>query len=467
MSSLVCTKCGETFKTNFPEYRCRSCGGIGTLEYRIDYESTGKVRFSGKLSFWRYRRLLPSVKNYASLHEGGTPLYRAERLAKHIGVSRLYLKDETRNPTNSFRDRAAALIVSNVLDLGYEAAVCASNGNMGAALAAYCAKYGISCHVVIPKHVDVGKLAQMIIYDANIEEYGETVDESIKRAIDISEETGWYQATSAINPLTIEAQKTIAFEIAEQIGIPDVIVVPMGSGGTIYSIWKGFRELNELGMIKGMPRLVGVQSTGCPPIVNAYLGKKEVIERPMTRATSILMVDPLRMNLALKAIRESDGLAVAVSDHEILEAEQEIARMEGLFAEPASSGTIAALKRLVNESIIGGDESVVCLITGSGLKATDVLQAISRRRRMILVEADLSTKERILRIIAEKETYGYEIWKILGKTMTKAAVYQHLNELRNKGLVSVHVRDGRKYFAITEKGRRILEAIEEVKALIS
>lgn len=465
MSSLACTKCNELFEETAPAYKCRNCGGIGTLEYKIDYESLGKVTFSGDFSFWRYRVLLPRVRNRASLHEGGTPLYRAERLARHVKVSRLYLKDETRNPTNSFRDRAAALIVSNMLDLGYTVAVCASSGNMGAALAAYCAKYGIVCHIIIPKHVDMGKMAQMIIYDATIEEYGETVDDSIEKAINISEETGWYQASS-INPLTIEAQKTIAFEIAEKIGVPDVIVVPMGSGGTIYSIWKGFRELNELGIIKGMPRLIGVQSSGCSPIVNAYLGKEEAIEKPMTRATSILMINPLRINLALKAIRESGGLAVAVSDQEILEAEQEIARMEGLFAEPASSGTIAALKRLVNESIIGGDEKVVCLITGSGLKATDVLQAMSRRRKMVLVETDISTKERILRIIAGKETYGYEIWKMLGKTMTKAAVYQHLNDLRNRGLISVQVRNGRKYFMITQKGRRVLEAIEEVKALM-
>ncbi|MEM1515176.1 MAG: threonine synthase [Candidatus Bathyarchaeia archaeon] len=467
MPTLICTKCNEVFESALPLYKCKNCGGIGTLEYKLDYESIGKVTFSGDFNFWRYRILLPKVKNRASLHEGGTPLYRAERLAKYIGVSRLYLKDETRNLTNSFRDRAASLMVSNMLDTGFISAVCASNGNMGAALAAYCAKYGMSCHIIIPKYVDIGKLAQMIIYDAVIEEYGDTVDESIRRAISVSEEMGVYQATSAINPLTIEAQKTIAFEIVEQIGVPEVIIVPMGSGGTIYSIWKGFQELNELKIIRGMPRLIGVQSSGCSPIVNAYLGKNEIIEKPMTRATSIFMINPLRRDLALKAIRESHGLALAVSDQEILEAEQEIAKMEGLFAEPASSETIAALKRLVDESIINGDENIVCIITGSGLKATDVLQAMSRRRKMILVEADLSTKEKMLRIIANKETYGYEIWKMLGKTMTKAAIYQHLNELRDKGLISVQVKNGRKYFMVTQKGKRILKAIEEIKTLIS
>lgn len=466
MNTLVCVRCGETLEMNLPEYKCRNCGGIGTLEYKIDYEMLKEVKFTGKFTFWRYRILLPKVKNPATMQEGGTPLYRAKRLANHIGLPHLYLKDETRNPTNSFRDRAAALMVSNMLDLDFTAAVCASNGNMGASLAAYCAKYGVSCHVIIPKHVDVGKLAQMIIYDAIIEECGETVDESIGRAEKLVEETGWYQATSALNPLVIEAQKTIAFEIAEQLGVPDYVIVPMGSGGAIYSIWKGFRELYKLGRINRLPRLIGVQSSGCPPIVNAYLGQDERIENPITRATSIFVLNPSKKDLAIKAIRESEGLAVTVSDKEIFEAEQEIAKMEGLFAEPASSGTIAALKKLAHQSIIDKNEVTVCLITGSGLKATDVLQALSKKRKMALVEAEFSTKERILRLIARKRTYGYEIWKSLGKMMTKAAVYQHLNELQNRGLISAQMKDGRKYFTITQRGKRVLKAIDEVKALL-
>ncbi len=467
MNVLVCTKCGKTIETNLPEYKCQNCGETGTLEYKIDYENLKGIRFTGKFTFWRYKNLLPKVKNLVTMHEGGTPLYRAKRLANYIGLPQLYLKDETRNPTSSFRDRAAALIVSNMLDLDFTTAVCASNGNMGASLAAYCAKYGISCHVIIPKHVDVGKLAQMIIYDAVIEEYGETVDESIGRAEKLVEETGWYQATSALNPLVIEAQKTIAFEIAEQLEIPDYIVVPMGSGGTIYSVWKGFKELYRLGKIEYLPKLIGVQSSGCPPIVNAYLGQEDKIKNLTTRATSIFVVNPSKKNLAIKAIKESKGFAITVSDKEILEAEQEIAKMEGLFAEPASSGTIAAIKKLlVHEPVIDKNEIVVCLITGSGLKATDVLQALSKKRKMALVETEFSTKERILRLIAKKETYGYEIWKNLGKIMTKAAVYQHLNELQNKGLISVQIRNGRKYFAITQRGKRVLKAINEVKVLL-
>ncbi|MCX8171010.1 MAG: pyridoxal-phosphate dependent enzyme, partial [Candidatus Bathyarchaeota archaeon] len=185
-----------------------------------------------------------------------------------------------------------------------------------------------------------------------------------------------------------------------------------------------------------------------------------------TRATSIFVLNPLKKSLAIKAIRETGGLALSVSDQEMLEAEREIAKMEGLFAEPASSGTIAALKKITQESIVGRDENIVCLITGSGLKATDVLQALSKKRKMALLEAEFSTKEKILRIISRRKTYGYEIWKEMGKIMTKAAVYQHLNDLRNRGLISVLMKDGRKYFTITQRGRRVLAAIDEVKVLL-
>ena len=193
MSILRCTECGAAMKPYPPKYKCPECGGL--LEYKLDYEKLKGVSFQGSFSFWRYRSLLPEVKNVASMREGWTPLHRAERLGERIGLKHLYLKDETRNPTNSFRDRSAALLVSNALDLNYECMVCATNGNLGASLSAYCAKYGIVCHVIIPKIVDMGKLAQMLIYDAVIEEYGETVDSSIKRAEKLVEETGWYQAT--------------------------------------------------------------------------------------------------------------------------------------------------------------------------------------------------------------------------------------------------------------------------------
>ncbi|HIE19023.1 TPA: threonine synthase [Candidatus Bathyarchaeota archaeon] len=464
LGSLRCIKCGRNLDAYPPRAKCPICGG--TVEYVIDADKLRDIKFTGEFSFWRYRPLLPEVKNIASMKEGGTPLYKAERLSEDFELSTLYLKDETRNPTNSFRDRSAALLVSNILDLKMKTAVCATNGNMGASLAAYCAKYGISCHAIIPKIVDMGKLAQMLVYDAIIEEHGETVDESIRRAELLAEETGWYQATPELNPLVIEAQKTIAFEVAEQFGVPDWFIVSMGSGGTAYSLWKGFRDLDELDKIDSLPKILGVQAEGCSPIVNTYLKDDKKSEKPFTHAIGIFVAEPLQKELALSAIKSSNGLALSVSDQEIFAAEQSIARLEGIFAEPASSGTIAALKKAREESIIDRDESVICLITGSGLKATDVLQALSKKRKSAMLGAELSTKEKILRLLSKRDRYGYELWKDLGKTMTRSAIYQHLNDLCSRGLLSSYLEEGKKYFKITHRGRRILRAIDEVKVLL-
>ncbi len=467
MATLQCSQCSASFKPYPPQYKCERCGGL--LEYTYDFEQLRRIQIAGPFNFWRYKPLIPKVTDIVSMGEGGTPLHKAKRLAEKMGLKGVYLKDETRNPTNSFRDRCAALLTSNALDLNYESVVCASNGNLGASMAAYCAKSGLICQVVVPKMVDMGKLAQMLIYDAVIEEHGETVDESTERAESLAIETGWYQASAELNPLVIEAQKTIAYEVVEQTGVPDWFVVSMGSGGTIHSIWKGFKELQKMGKIRKLPRLVGVQAEGCAPIFSAHQeGKSEPIvpKKPSTHALAILVRKPINGRWALEAIKESEGVAASVSDSEIFTAEQEIAKLEGIFAEPASSATIAALKKLINQGTITRKDKVVCLITGSGLKATDVLQTLTKKRKTAILGLELSTKEKMLRILSQKDTYGYALWKKLGKTMTRAAIYQHLNELSERGLVVAYEKEGRKYFKTTRRGKQVLEAIDKLKVLL-
>ena len=467
MTVLQCSQCSATFAPYPPRYKCEKCGG--PLGYTYDFEQLKETALTGPITFWKFKPLLPEIRNVVTMGEGGTPLHKAERLAKKIELNLVYLKDETRNPTNSFRDRCAALMVSNALDLKYDSVICASNGNMGASMAAYCTKSKLTCHIIVPKMVDMGKLAQMLIYDAVIEEHGEIVDESNKRAESLAKETGWYQATAEFNPLVIEAQKTISFEVMEQFGVPDCFVVSMGSGGTIHSIWKGFKELQALGTIDELPKLVGVQADGCAPIVNAHLKNESepvTISKPSTHALGILVRNPLNGRWALNAITESKGVAIAASDSEIFAAEQEIARLEGIFAEPASSATIAALKKLAYQGIIDEKDTVVCLITGSGLKATDVLQALAKKRKTAGVGLELSTKEKILRMLSRKDAYGYELWIKLGKTMTRAAVYQHLNDLSERGLIAAYKKEGRKYFKITKRGQKVLRAINELKILL-
>jgi len=409
--------------------------------------------------------MLPPTKAMISLGEGGTPLHKAERLAKAAGFKQLYLKDETRNPTNSYRDRAAAFLASDAVDHGFKTLVCATNGNMGASLAAYAARAELICHALVPKVVDIGKLAQMIAYDAVIEESGEIVDEAIVKAANLATETGWYQATAELNPLVVEAQKTISYEIYEQLSAPDWVIVSMGSGGTIYSVWKGFKELKQLGVTNRLPRMVGVQTEGCAPIVRKLKEQQLKSCNPATRALSILVGDPLQSDLAIKAIQESNGLALTVSDAEILSAELLVAKLEGLFAEPASSAAVAALQKLTREQI-DADESVVCLITGSGLKATDVLQALGKKQKTAGLDLVVSTKQKILKILCERDTYGYDLWKSLGQIMTRAAVYQHLKELADRGLVVSYERDGKKFFRVTDKGRRVLVAFDEIQLLL-
>jgi len=465
--ALKCVKCGLKFPLLPLRSRCEKCGGI--LEYEFSLPKERKVKFSGELRFWRYRPLLPPVKHIISLGEGGTPLHKAERLAKSIGLKELYLKDETRNPTNSFRDRAAALLTSNAIDLKYDTLICATNGNLGASLAAYCAKAGLNCHVIVPKLVDVGKLAQMLVYDAVIEEFGEILDDSISRAEALAKEMNWYQATAELNPLVIEAQKTIPYEVYEQFGVPDWLIASMGSGGTIYSIWKGFKELKQLGITRSLPKIVGVQPEGSASIAKTISeGRPEIIRisKPSTHALAILVSKPLQGEFAIKAVKESNGLALTVSDPEIFTAELQIAKLEGMFAEPASSATIAALKKLVEMGKIGKSDSVVCPITGSGLKATDVLQALTKKQKTAVVGLEISTKEKILRILSRKDTYGYDLWKKIGKTMTRAAIYQHLNELSEKGLITGYIKDGRKFFKITQRGKKVLHAMDDLKLLL-
>ncbi len=400
--------------------------------------------------------------------EGATPLTYAFRLGRELGVPRLSLKDETRNPTGSFRDRAASLMVSDAWARGFKAAVSASNGNIGASLAAYTAKVGLECHVVVPRRVDEGKLAQMLIYDADIEQHGEYVDDSVERAKEWARETGWYQATPELNPLAVEGQKTIAYEVVEQTeGKVDVVVAAMGSGSTIYALWKGFNELHELGLLGPVPRLVGVQAEGCAPIVTAFREGSRIksLDSADSKALAILVKRPLMGSVALEALRASRGCAVSVSDLEMFDAERRLARLEGVFVEPSSASTIACLSALVESGAVSRDETVVCLLTGSGLKAPGILAMLARRRRARFMRPQAGMKVRLLELLGSEPTHGYDLWKSLGESITLQAVYQHLAALEKRGLIAGSAEAGRKVYKLTGRGKRLLGALSELEAL--
>ncbi len=463
---LVCLECGETMDQEQPPSTCRCCGGI--LGY-ILVPGEGGVKFSGPFTFWRYRQVMPRVSRAVSLGEGGTPLQKSRRLAEAIGFENLFLKDESRNPTNSFKDRSAALIVSDAASRGYDSLVCATNGNHGASVSAYAARVDMSCNLIVPKAVDMGKLAQMMMYDAKIVESGESIEESIGRARKLEEELGWYQATTELNPLSVEGLKTISYELVEQNGVPDWVILAMGSGATLHSIWKGFLEQERLGLIDRRPRMIGVQAEGCSPISNAY-AKGE--DRPIdvgdgeTEASAIRVAEPIYGALALKALKESGGYAVSVSDDEMVSAGKEIAKFEGIFAEPASAAPVASLKIDDVRNRIEDGDNVVCLVTSSGLKADDILSSLTKHRKAPRLGSRLATKERILRLIAQQPTYGYAIWKSMGSEMTLGAVYQHLTDLESRGLISSRTSGKRKVLEVTERGRRVIEALNELQVLL-
>lgn len=461
---LECIECNQKIDESKLFTGCKKCGGI--LEYKMK-KPHKKVDFKGPFNFWRYKKILPDVGKPITLGEGGTPLQKAQRLAELLELPNLLLKDETRNPTSSFKDRSAALIVSEAANKGYDSIVCATNGNHGASIAAYAAKVDIQCHLIVPKAVDLGKLAQMLIYDAKIVEAGESIEEAITRAKTLEEEMGWYQATTELNPLAVEGLKTISYELVEQDGVPDYIILAMGSGATLHAIWKGFKEMGELEIVEDKPKIIGVQSEGCSPITDSFYGN-EIKSKPKinTEATAIRVAEPIYGKLALEALKQSNGFAVKVSDNDMISAGKEIARLEGIFAEAASAAPVASLKLKEVKNRIGRNDKIVCLVTSSGLKTDDILKSLTKHRKAPRIGSRFTTKEKILRLISQGPTYGYAIWKTLGGEMTLGAVYQHLNDLENRGLISSDTQGKRKILIITGRGKRVLESLDELQVLL-
>jgi len=448
-----------------PVARCDICGGI--LDYTYNYEELPSPYDKGK-GLWRYRRIFPPVsdKCIVSMGEGGTPLREARELAHRIGGRHIYLKDESVNPTSSYRDRAASLIVSNALDLGAKTIVCASHGNFGAAAAAYCAKVKMGCTIVTPKEVNVGKLAQMHIYGGKILRNGDTIDEAIVEAEKMGAKS--YQATPELNPLSVEAQKTISHEIFEKVKGVDWVIVPTGTGNTAYSIWKGVKECLALSLIEDPPGMVLAQAEGCATLISEE-GKIEVrkVKNPKTIALGLLVARHAYGGLAVQAVRESGGKVVTVTDEEIITAERILAKAEGIFSEPASAASVACFKKLLDYGEINPSETVVCLITASGLKDPYVIDALANgAKRGVRSRGGFKTKLEILRFLEVEESYGYEIWKALGKRLSIQAVYQHLEDLLARGLIEEITGKRRKYFKLTRKGERILRALEELSLLL-
>jgi len=389
VTKLVCARCGEE---HTPDERVYFCSKMdGRLDIYYDYDAIADVLTREELELrpsgtWRYRELLPIKKEtpVVDLGEGGTPLIKATRLADRLGFRNLYLKDETRNPTWSFKDRPMAVGVAKAIEFGIKTAVTASSGNAAAALAAFAAKAGIDVVTFVPHFAGLGKVAQLQLYGAKVVrlKWETEEDPTVKMMVEMVKKHGWYPCPSfgPFNPYQFEGNKTMAYEILEQLGwrAPDWVMIPVGGGGLLAGNWKGFKEFKLLDFVGDTPKIAAVQSTGCAPLVRAYQQGKGPFEiepwgKPDTIATGLEDPFPWDGDAALTAIRESGGTAVAVTNEEILEALRLLAKYEGIFAEPSGVASLAGLIKLKAEGVIDPTDLVVVEITGSGLKDPDVV----------------------------------------------------------------------------------------------
>lgn len=373
---LKCIDCGAEYHKTEIIYTCPKCDGL--LDVIYDYDEIKASIDEKKLreeppSVWKYKMLLPVDIDPVTINEGGTPLYKCDKLAKLIGVKELYVKHEGMNPTGSFKDRGMTVGVSKAIELGMETVACASTGNTSASLAIYGAKAGIPAIVLLPAgKVALGKVGQALMHGGKVIMIKGNFDDALVLVRKLCSEERIYLLNS-INPYRLEGQKTIAFEIVDQLGfkVPDRVVLPVGNAGNITAINKGFKEFQKLGITDRRPKMTGIQTAGACPIVNAIKSGAEDITpemNPETIATAIRIGNPVNAKKALSAIRESGGCAESVTDEELIEAQKALARLEGIGVEPASATSVAGLKKLVEAGVISKDEVVVCVTTGHLLK---------------------------------------------------------------------------------------------------
>ncbi|AGA65689.1 threonine synthase [Brachyspira pilosicoli] len=316
-----------------------------------------------------YREYLPITDKtpLITLHEGNTPLIKAEKIGKELGGIELYFKYDGLNPTGSFKDRGMVMAVAKALEEGSKAIMCASTGNTSASAAAYAARSGIQCIVVIPDgNIALGKLAQALMYGAKVIAIKGNFDEALKAVVDI---TNKYPITlvNSINPFRLQGQKTSAFEICDTLGkAPDYLAIPVGNAGNISAYWMGFKEYKENGKVSNLPKMIGFEAEGSAAIV-----QNRVIENPQTLATAIKIGNPASWKLAVNAANESNGFIDSVTDDEILEAYKMLTREEGIFAEPASAASLAGVIKTYKAGKLKKGDVVVSVLTGNGLKDPD------------------------------------------------------------------------------------------------
>jgi len=383
VTGLRCRECGREFPAE-ALHVCDFC--FGPLEVAYDYDAiaasvTRQGIAEGPRSIWRYRDLLPvDDATPVELGAGFTPLHRADRLAAELGLGEVWIKDDTANPTGSFKDRVVSVALTKARQLGFKVAACASTGNLANSVAAHAARAGMTSVVLIPSDLEAAKVTMTAIYGGTVVAVNGNYDDVNRLCAELtSERPAWAFVNVNVRTYYAEGSKTLAFETAEQLGweAPDHVVVPIGSGSQLTKVAKGFAELGKVGLLDEVPsvRVSGAQAAGCAPVATAFAEGTDAIRpvRPSTIAKSLAIGNPADGWYALDTIRRSGGSCAAVTDAEIVDAIGLLARTEGIFAETAGGVTIATLAKLAAQGDIRRDERVVAMVTGHGLKTVEAL----------------------------------------------------------------------------------------------
>ncbi len=409
-SHFTCSLCGAEYGPEDVTYTCPRDGG--NLNVILDYDAL-KAKYTPdkfmdlpEASLWRYLNLLPVADpggfGTPLRRAGWTPVYQPQRLAHKLGLAKLWVKDESPNPTASFKDRASAIVVARANQIGAEVTVAASTGNAGAALAGMAAAVGAKAVIFAPRTAPPAKIAQLVVFGAQVLLVDGTYDQAFDLSIEATEAFGWYNRNTGFNPFTAEGKKTAAFEIWEQVirnlpeaGKPLTLFIPVGDGNIISGVHKGFKDLLALGWLPQMPRLIGVQSEGSAAIANTFNRGDEDIQAVSanTLADSISVDLPRDGVRAVRAARETGGTYLIVPDRAILDAIAELGRV-GIFAEPAAATAYAGLVQAVETGVVTRDDPVLVLSTGSGLK--DVKAARQAVAEAPIIEPTLSAVKKVI-----------------------------------------------------------------------
>ena len=399
VTGLHCIKCGREYKADAERYLCDDCED-GILDVDYDYQkiklewSKEALNENSDQRIWRYEPVLPikPKTEKPKLAVGNTPIYNSPVLAEEFGIKKLIIKDDGLNPTGSLKDRASAMAVVKAQEAGAATVACSSTGNAASSLAGNIASMGgrMNAVIFVPDRAPAGKLAQLLIYGAEVVSVQGSYEEAFYLSAAAIEKWGWYNRNAAINPYLVEGKKTVSLELAEQLEweMPDWLVFSVGDGCTIAGAFKGLFDLKRIGFIDRIPKLLGVQAEGCAPITKVFrTNEKLKVTAENTIADSIAVGKPRNWLKAVRAVRDSEGEMINVSDQQILSMMQILGKKTGIFGEPAGVAGLAGLKKAATAGIVGADESAAVVITGNGLK--DIKNARRAADDPIEVEPDL------------------------------------------------------------------------------